>query len=165
MKKTIIVLMLLATTTIWAAETEPMRYNSPNASAGATAIAATNTYQTTTLKNGSVTSGPTTATSAPSSATLTINEASAPSRTRIENTPDVYAPNVAPTAPCMGGSSMGGSGPGFGFSFGTSWESKTCMILEAARSFEQAGYREDALYIRCHNEYAAAAPSCKNLKQ
>lgn len=65
----------------------------------------------------------------------------------------------------MGGSSMGGSGPGFGFSFGTSWESKTCMILEAARSFEQAGYREDALHIRCQNEYAAAAPSCKALKQ
>ena len=71
MKKTIIAMMLLATTTIWAAETEPMRYNSPNASAGATAIAATNTYQTTTLKNGSVIGGPTTATSAPSSATLT----------------------------------------------------------------------------------------------
>lgn len=40
MKKTIIALMLLATTTIWAAETEPMRYNSPNASAGAVGIAA-----------------------------------------------------------------------------------------------------------------------------
>ena len=161
MKKTIIVLMLLATTTIWAAETEPMRYNSPNASAGATAIAATNTYQTTTVnttnKNGSVITSP-------SSATLTINETSAPSRVKIENTPDVYAPNVAPTAPCMGGSSIGGTGPGFGLSFGTSWESKTCMILEAARSFEQAGYREDALHIRCQNEYAAVAPSCKNLK-
>jgi hypothetical protein len=38
------------------------------------------------------------------------------------------------------------------------------MIMEAARSFEQAGYREDAMYIRCQNEYAAAAPSCKALK-
>ena len=162
MKKTIIALMLLASTTVWATEAEPtMRYNSPNAVAGATAIAAANTYQTTTVnttnKGGSVITGP-------SSATLTINEASAPSRVKIENTPDVYAPNVAPTAPCMGGSSIGGTGPGFGLSFGTSWESKTCMILEAARSFEQAGYREDALHIRCQNEYAAVAPSCKNLK-
>ena len=163
MKKTIIALMLLVSTTVWATEAEPtMRYNSPNAVAGATAIAATNTYQTTTVnttnKNESVITSP-------SSATLTINEASAPSRVRIENTPDVYAPNVAPTAPCMGGTSVGGTGPGFGISFGTSWESKTCMILEAARSFEQAGYHEDALHIRCQNEYAAIAPSCKNLNK
>ena len=158
MKKTIIALMLLVSTTLWAVEPS---YESNYMSPRADALALASSYQTTTVNAGSVI----TTTSAPSSATLTINEASSPSRVRIENTPDVYAPNVAPTAPCMGGSSMGGTGPGFGFSFGTSWESKTCMILEAARSFEQAGYREDALHIRCQNEYAAAAPSCKALKQ
>ena len=156
MKKTIIALMLLATTTVWAVESSyENNYMSPKAAAGA--VAAVTSQQKTTINNGSVIT-------TPSSATLTINEATAPSRVKIENTPDVYAPNVAPTAPCMGGTSVGGTGPGFGISFGTSWESKTCMILEAARSFEQAGYREDALHIRCQNEYAAIAPSCKNLK-
>jgi len=35
--------------------------------------------------------------------------------------PAVFSPSIAPTAPCMGGTSAGGSGTGFGLSFGTSW--------------------------------------------
>jgi hypothetical protein len=112
-----------------------------------------------------VQSGPATATSAPSSAALTINEAAGPSRIRIENTPDITIANVAPTAPCMGGTSVGGSGPGFSLAVGSSWEAEECQIGETARGFEQAGYREDALYIRCQGKYAAVAPSCKALRQ
>jgi hypothetical protein len=162
-RKTIITLSLLAVMPALAVEPAyETNYMSPRAAAGAVAGAAVSTRQTTAV---GVVSGGGSAATGPSSATSTINEASAPSRVRIENTPDPYAPNVSPTAPCMGGTSAGGSGPGFGIVFGTSWESKPCMILEAARSFEQAGYREDALHIRCQSEYAAAAPSCKALKQ
>ena len=86
-----------------------------------------------------------------------------PSNMRIETVPDVMAMNVYPTAPCMGSSSVGGSGVGFGFSVGTSWEAKECMIGETARGFEQAGYKADAMAVRCQGVYAAVAPSCKAL--
>lgn len=76
-----------------------------------------------------------------------------------------YAPNVYPTAPCMGSTSGGAQTGVFGFSIGATWESKDCMMLETARSFEQAGYREDALAIRCKSKYAKDAPSCKALDE
>ena len=76
-----------------------------------------------------------------------------------------YAPTVFPTAPCMGSTSGGAQTGLFGFSVGTSWESKDCMMLETARSFEQAGYAEDALVIRCKSKYAKDAPSCKALNE
>lgn len=73
------------------------------------------------------------------------------------------APTVFPTAPCMGSSSGAATGTLISISGGTSWESKECMILEAARNFEQSGARVDAMYVRCQSKYAAAAPSCKAL--
>ena len=39
------------------------------------------------------------------------------------------------------------------------------MTFEAARSFDQAGMREDALAIKCTSKYSAAAPSCIKLLQ
>jgi len=75
------------------------------------------------------------------------------------------APSINPTATCMGSSTAGGQGMSIGLSMGSSWESENCMYLETARSFEQAGYKEDALAIRCQSEYAASAPSCKALNQ
>ena len=74
-----------------------------------------------------------------------------------------YAPTVFPTAPCMGSTTGGAQTGVFGFSIGATWESKDCMMLETARSFEQAGYAEDALAIRCKSKYAKDAPSCKAL--
>ena len=71
------------------------------------------------------------------------------------------APNVYPTAPCMGSSSIAGGGALISLSGGTSWESKECMLLEVARSFEQAGARVDAMAIRCQSKYAQEAPTCK----
>lgn len=75
------------------------------------------------------------------------------------------APSINPTATCMGSSTAGGQGMSIGLSMGSSWESENCMYLETARSFEQAGYKEDALAIRCQSKYAALAPSCKALNQ
>jgi len=79
----------------------------------------------------------------------------------LENVPDVMAPNVYPTSPCMGSSSIGGAGVGFGISFGTSWESEECQLRETSRSFASMGMKEDAIAILCTSEYAKNAPSCK----
>lgn len=45
-----------------------------------------------------------------------------------------YAPNIAPTAVCMGSTSAGGQGMTFGVSFGTSWTDDNCMLLEQVRT-------------------------------
>ena len=79
----------------------------------------------------------------------------------LENVPDVMAPNVYPTSPCMGSSSIGGAGVGFGISFGTSCESTECQLRETSRSFASMGMKEDAIAILCTSEYAKNAPSCK----
>lgn len=71
-----------------------------------------------------------------------------------------YSHLAPPTAPCMGSSSAGGQGMNIGISFGTTWTSEECMILEAARSFQNAGATADAMAIRCNSKYAKAAPSC-----
>lgn len=76
-----------------------------------------------------------------------------------------YSPGNHPTAPCMGSTSLGGSAVLFSFSAGSSWEATECMTFEAARSFDQAGMREDALAIKCTSKYSAAAPSCIKLRE
>lgn len=104
--------------------------------------------------------------------TMIYNEAETPAYTyrkidngdyTIKNTPDVTLGNVYPTAPCMGGTSAGGSGPGFSVAFGSSWEATDCQILETARSFEQAGQKADAMAVRCQGKYASVAPSCQKI--
>ncbi len=82
----------------------------------------------------------------------------------IKNTPDLSLSNIAPTAPCMGGTSVGGTGAGFSIGIGTSWESKNCLIGETARLFYSFGHKDDAIAILCSSEYAAAAPSCIAMK-
>jgi len=79
----------------------------------------------------------------------------------LRNVPNVQVSNVYPTAPCMGGTSVGGSGVGFGVSFGTSWTDGECTKRETARSFAGLGLVEDAVAILCSSEAAAVAPSCK----
>jgi len=99
---------------------------------------------------------------------LTVNEAPIPADTSVrysgdytvKNTPGIALGNVYPTAPCMGSSTVGGSGPGFSIGIGTSWTDNECGKRETARSFAGMGLKEDALAILCTSEYAAAAPSC-----
>lgn len=101
-------------------------------------------------------------------ASLTYNESPAAAQrgsVTVKNTPDVSASNIAPTAPCMGGASIGGSGPGFGVVFGGTWKDGDCSLRETARSFAGLGLTQDAIAILCASEYAAAAPSCAALKQ
>lgn len=75
------------------------------------------------------------------------------------------APTIFPTAPCMGSSSVGATGTLFSISGGTTWTSEECMILETARSFDQAGYTADGLSVRCQGKWAKTAPSCKALAE
>lgn len=106
--------------------------------------------------------------------TLTVNEAPIPADTTsrvtqrgtvtIKNTPEITLSNIHPTAPCMGGTSVGGSGPGFSIGIGTSWTDKDCSLRETARSFAGMGLAEDALAVLCASEFAVSAPSCKALK-
>ena len=100
-------------------------------------------------------------------ASLTYNEAPAAAQSgsvTVRNTPDASASNIAPTAPCMGGVSVGGSGPGFGVVFGGAWKDGDCSLRETARSFAGLGLTQDAIAILCASEYSAAAPSCVAMK-
>jgi hypothetical protein len=110
-----------------------------------------------------------TSTSASGGNTLVVNEAPIPANTTqsihqdsytIKGVPNVFSGNVYPTAPCMGSSTVGGAGVGFGFSVGSSWTDDECGIRETARSFAGMGMKEDSLAILCTSKYAAAAPSC-----
>ena len=78
----------------------------------------------------------------------------------VKNVPSVFSGNVYPTSPCMGSSSVGGAGVGFGFSVGTSWTDDECGIRETSRSFNGLGLKDDAIKVLCTSKYAAAAPSC-----
>ena len=79
----------------------------------------------------------------------------------VKNVPTAIAPSVYPTAPCMGSTSAGASGIGFGVSFGSSWTDDECGIRETARSFSGLGLQQDAILVLCTSKYAAAAPACQ----
>ena len=109
--------------------------------------------------------GASTASSGSSSVTYNAAPASAQRNTvTIRNTPDLSLSNIAPTAPCMGGTSVGGTGAGFSIGIGTTWKDGDCSLRETARSFSGLGLTQDAIAILCASEYAAAAPSCIAMK-
>jgi hypothetical protein len=116
------------------------------------------------------TTGPTVSTTGP---TIKITETVAPAVVNpslmkyeggyeIKNTPGIALGSIYPTAPCMGSSQVGGSGPGFSIGIGTSWKDDDCGIRETARSFYSIGLRDDAIAVLCTSEYAKVAPSCLN---
>lgn len=61
-----------------------------------------------------------------------------------------YAPNIAPTATCMGSTSAGAQGIGFGISIGSTWTAEECQVLEQGRFAAQVlGQTEVASEIAC----------------
>jgi len=109
-----------------------------------------------------------TSTATAGSSSVTYNEAPAAVQrgtVTIRNTPDLSLSNIAPTAPCMGGTSVGGTGAGFSIGIGTTWKDGDCSLRETARSFAGLGLTQDAIAILCASEYAAAAPSCAAIKR
>lgn len=83
----------------------------------------------------------------------------------IRNVPNVVAPNILPTSPCMGSSSAGAGWTGFGVSLGSSWKDADCGIRETARVFFQANMAADGLAVLCASEYASTAPACRAIKK
>lgn len=71
-----------------------------------------------------------------------------------------YAPNIMPTAVCMGSSSGGVQGASFGVSIGSSWTDDNCMLLEQVRTVASViGDRETAQEMMCDVPAYAAARS------
>ncbi len=81
-------------------------------------------------------------------------------RSYVENVPNVYAPNIYPTAPCMGSSSVGAGWVGFGMSGGSSWTDTECQLQEAARN---APTPADRVFVWCKTAAAKGAPSCQGI--
>lgn len=74
--------------------------------------------------------------------------------------PVVIAPSINPTASCMGSSSAGGAGTGFGLSLGTSWTDDDCNYRVTADMMHGWGLKADALAVLCSSKFAQPAPSC-----
>lgn len=78
-----------------------------------------------------------------------------------------YAPANFPTATCMGSTSGGAQGIGFGVSFGTSWKDENCMKLEQIRAVGSVlGDRDSAAAMMCEfPAYAKVRASfCQQVK-
>jgi hypothetical protein len=75
----------------------------------------------------------------------------------VKNTPDAYAPIASPTAPCRVAHSAGGSGPGFGISFGSSTLDEGCDAREDSRLLHNMGLREESIKRLCAKPEMAAA--------
>jgi hypothetical protein len=86
----------------------------------------------------------------------------------VRNVPAVAAPALTTTLTetCMGSSSVGGAGVGFGFSIGTTWRDTACVRRLDARQVAALGYRDAARELMCDSPAVAAAferagmPSC-----
>lgn len=68
--------------------------------------------------------------------------------------PNVVAPNLATTLTetCMGSTSFGASGSGFGFSFGTTWRDGACVRRLDARQLSAFGDLSTARELMCDSE-------------
>ena len=75
------------------------------------------------------------------------------------------APLVAADDTCMGSSSAGGQGVGFGLSFGSTWQDGDCVRRKDSRELFNMGERGAAIALMCQNPkiaqaMAAAGRSC-----
>lgn len=76
----------------------------------------------------------------------------------VRNVPEVNAPSLTTaTETCMGSSSVGGSGVGFGFSFGTTWRDAACVRRLDARQLQSLGYPLGAKELMCDSGAVRAA--------
>lgn len=91
----------------------------------------------------------------PAQQTITHN-----GRSQLVTAPPIYLAPAIPTASCLNGVSLGGSGMGGGGGLGFYWEMENCRRQEVSKQFEAMGLRDDALSVLCQIEHAKAAPSC-----
>lgn len=77
--------------------------------------------------------------------------------------PDSSAPALTTSnGTCMGSSSVGGSGIGFGASLGTTWTDKECNARYNAQLMYNMGYKTEALQILCSLDdvYSVMGEAC-----
>lgn len=98
---------------------------------------------------------------AAASARAMVDAAGQTQKYEIKNVPSVNAPDIYPTATCMGSTSGSVNVVGFGGAMGTSWIDEDCRKQEVSRAFAQMGMKEDAVSVLCSVKGAEAAPSCK----
>ena len=86
---------------------------------------------------------------------VTFNSPAVPDNTKvtIRSAPQVVAPALATTLTetCMGSSSIGASGIGFGLTFGSTWTDHDCQNRLDARQLASMGYRDAARVVMCAN--------------
>jgi len=80
------------------------------------------------------------------------------------------APLAAGEDTCMGSSSIGGQGVGFGLSIGTTWTDDNCRHLKNSRQLVALGYHRAATALMCvdedvQNAMAAAGTPCPGTEQ
>lgn len=77
----------------------------------------------------------------------------------ISNVPGVVAPALTTTLTetCMGSTSIGGAGVGFGVSFGTTWRDTACVRRLDARQLLALGHSDAATELMCDSEAVKGA--------
>ena len=104
---------------------------------------------------------------------ITFNSPAIPTTQTLKTAPSVYAPALTTTLTetCMGSTSVGGSGIGFGISVGSTWNDGQCVRRLNAREMAQTlGDRDAARALMCQDDdvaaaYAAVGQSCTEAPQ
>lgn len=86
---------------------------------------------------------------APTSNTLTVNEAQQPDKITIKNTPTAIAPDIMPTVSCFRAASAAIAVPGFGASGAAGKIDQDCVKREYIRLAYAMGARARALWMWC----------------
>lgn len=71
--------------------------------------------------------------------------------TRIENTPDAYAPSLPGGNPCIVGMSAGVSMPGIGIAGGGGYQDKECELRQQTALLANMGLGDAAIVLMCQN--------------
>ena len=139
-----------------------------NTATGGTAISGSSS---TSRSNSNAVSGSLSASDSRSAVNDSGNSANANSATVNQNyqrnpvSTAFAAPLVAADDTCMGSSSAGGQGVGFGLSFGSTWQDGDCVRRKDSRELFNMGERGAAIALMCQNPkiaqaMAAAGRSC-----
>lgn len=127
---------------------------------GSAASQATAAGGTANAQTGASTSNASNAASnAGNSQNITFNS-TVPDHQTVKTVPQVYAPALTTTLTetCMGSTTAGGSGVGFGVTLGTTWNDEQCVRRLNARELAQTlGDRDAARALMCQDKNVAAA--------
>ena len=85
--------------------------------------------------------------------TRSINDVHYSGEYTVKNVPNVYSPPLTTSNDtCMGSSSVGASGVGFGLSIGSTWTDKNCTMLKNSRELWNMGMKAAAFARLCMDD-------------